>query len=126
MNSDLEQVEAIVRAAAGKTIGEELAFTFPEIVDVITRCTENEIAVLGVEVFEARSAGYLTANLSDYDQRIGRGPSQRTGWADYVKLNNHFAKEFVKLHPSGDDHFYVLTAASWKEFSETNDPGLRR
>jgi len=52
MTSDLEQVESIARAASGKTVGDELAFTFPEVAEVIRRCTGNEIAVLGVEVFE--------------------------------------------------------------------------
>ena len=56
--------------------------------------------------------------LSDYDQHIGSDPKEQTGWADYVKANNRLAEEFVKLHPTGDDHVYVLTAASWREFHE--------
>ncbi len=118
MTNDLEQVESIVRAASGKTIGDELAFTFPEVAEVIRRCTENEIAVLGVEIFEVRPSGYFTKSLSDYDQHMGSGPKQQAGWADYVKANNCFAEEFVKLHPTGDDHVYVLTTASWREFQE--------
>lgn len=118
MTSDLEQVESIVRAASGKTIGNELAFTFPEVAEVIRRCTENEIAVLGVEIFEVRPNGYFTKNLSDYDQHMGSGPKQQAGWADYVRANNSLAGEFVKLNPTGDDHVYVLTAASWRAFRE--------
>jgi hypothetical protein len=118
MTSDLEQVESIARAASGRTIGNELAFTFPEVSEVIRRCTENEIAVLGVEVFEVRPTGYLTKKLSDYDQQMGSGPKQREGWADYVKANNILAEEFVRLNPSGDDHVYVLTTTSWREFQE--------
>ena len=118
MRSDLEQVESIVLAASGKTMGGELAFTFPEVDEVIRRCTENEIAVFGVEIFEVRPSGYFTKNLSDYDQHIGSDPKEQTGWADYVKANNRLAEEFVKLHPTGDDHVYVLTAASWREFHE--------
>ena len=118
MTSDLEQVESIVRAASGKTIGDELAFTFPEVSEVIRRCTENEIAVLGVEVFEVCPTGYLTKRLSDYDQHMGSGPKQQEGWADYVKANNALAEGFVGLNPTGDDHFYVLTTASWREFQE--------
>jgi len=95
-----------------------LAFTFPEASEVIRLCTENEIAVLGVEVFEARLTGYLTKNLSIYDQQTGSGPTEREGWADYVKTNNVLAAEFVKLNPVGDDHVYVLTTASWREFQE--------
>jgi hypothetical protein len=118
MTSDLAQVESIVRAASGKTMGDELAFTFPEVAEVIKRCTENQIAVLGVELFEVRPTGYLTKNLSDYDQRMGSGPKQQAGWADYVRANNLLAEEFVKLHPTGDDHIYVLTTASLREFLE--------
>jgi hypothetical protein len=118
MRNDLEQIESIARAASGKTIGNELAFTFPEVSGAIRRCTENEIAVLGVEVFEVRPTGYLTKKLSDYDQHVGTGPKQQAGWAGYVKANNLLAKEFVKLHPTGDDHMYVLTTASWREFQE--------
>jgi hypothetical protein len=95
-----------------------LAFTFPEVSEVIMRCTENEIVVLGVEIFEVRPTGYLTKKLSEYDQHMGSGPKQRDGWADYVKINNRLAEEFVRLNPTGDDHVYVLTTASWREFQE--------
>lgn len=115
MTDDFSQAESIARAAAGRIVGNELAFTFPEITEVITLCTKNQIAVLGVEVFEVRPTGYLTKYLSDYDQRMGSGPIQQAGWGDYVSANNLHAEEFVKLHPAGDDHVYVLTTASWRE-----------
>ena len=118
MTSDLEKLESIVRAACGKTIGGELAFTSPEVSEVIGRCTENNIAVLGVELFEVRPTGYFTKNLSVYDQQMGSGPKQHARWADYVRANNVLAEEFVKRNPSGDDHVYVLTTASWREFQE--------
>jgi hypothetical protein len=118
MKNDLAQVESIARAASGRTVGDELAFIFPEVAEVIRRCTENQIAVLGVEVFEVRPTGYLTKTLSDYDQRMRSGPKQQAGWADYVRANNLHAEEFVKLHPTGDDQVYVLTTASWREFQE--------
>ena len=118
MTSDFADVESIARAASGRNVGNELAFTFPEVSEVIRLCTENEIAVLGVEVFEARPTGYLTKNLSIYDQQTGSGPTEREGWVDYVQTNNVLASEFVKLNPVGDDHVYVLTTASWREFQE--------
>jgi hypothetical protein len=79
--------------------------------EVIRRCTENEIAVLGVQIFEVRATGYFTKKLSDYDQQMGSGPKQQEGWTDYVKANNILAEEFVKLNPTGDDHVHVLTTA---------------
>lgn len=118
MTNDFAQVESIVRAAAGTTMGGELTFSFPEVVEVIKRCTENQISVLGVELFEVRPAGYITKSLSDYDQRIRSGPEQQAGWEDYVRDNNLLADDFVRLHPTGDGHIYVLTTASWREFQE--------
>jgi len=79
MTSDLEQIEPISRAASGRTIGNELAFTYPDVSRGIGLCTKSEIAVLGVEVFEVRGEGYATKNLSIYDQRVGSGPNQREG-----------------------------------------------
>lgn len=118
MRNDLKRIESIVRAASGKTVGNELAFTFSDVAEVIRRCTENEIAVLGVEILEVRPTGYLTKNLSLYDQQMGSGPKQQADWLDYVKANNVLAEEFIKLHPTGNDHIYVLTTAWRREFQE--------
>ena len=121
MKSDFEEIESIARAASGRTIGSELAFTFPDVLEVLKLCTENEIAVLGVEIFEVRQNGYLTKNLSVYDQQIGKGPKQQGAWGDYVNANNRFAEEYVRLNSAGDDHVYVLTTATWREFQETKE-----
>src|SRR5437764_2095550 len=118
MMTDLEQVESIVGAASGRTIGNELTFAFPEVSEVIGLCTQNEIAVLGVEVLDVRPDGYYTKSLSVYDLKMGSGPKRRDGWIDYVHANNTLADKFVKSNPFGDDHIYVLTAASWREFQQ--------
>lgn len=117
MKSDFELIQPIGDAAVGRT-GDELTFTFPEVLEVIRLCTVNEIAVLGVEIFEVRADGYATKNLSIYDQQIKRGPEQKQGWAAYVQENNSYADEFIRLNPTGDDHVYVLTTSSWREFCE--------
>jgi hypothetical protein len=117
MKSDFELIQPIGDAAAGKT-GDELTFTFPEVLEVIRLCTVNEIAVLGVEIFQVRSDGYYTKNLSVYDQQMKKGPDQRQEWGDYVRENNALAEEFIRLNPTGDDHVYVLTTSSWREFCE--------
>jgi hypothetical protein len=49
---------------------------------------------------------------------MGSAPKKREGRADYVKANNALAEEFVRLNPTGDDHVYVLTTVSWREFQE--------
>jgi len=122
MTSDFEMVPSIASLAGGKTVGGgELAFTFPEILEVIRLCTVNEIAVLGVEIFEVRADGYYTKNWSVYDQQMKRSPEQRQEWSTYVGENNAFAEEFIHLNRTGDDHIYVLTTSSWREFCKIQE-----
>ena len=35
-----------------------------------------------------------------------------------MNANNRLAEEFVRLNPTGDDHVYVLTTESWREFQQ--------
>jgi hypothetical protein len=121
MTSDFGTIPSIVSLASGKTVGGELAFTFPEVSGVVRLCTMNEIAVLGVEVFEVRADGYYTRKLSVYDQQIKRNPAQEQQWTGYVGENNALAEEFVRINPTGDDHIYVLTTSSWREFREVQE-----
>ncbi|HLJ88953.1 MAG TPA: hypothetical protein VKZ53_19190 [Candidatus Angelobacter sp.] len=67
----------IALTAARKTVGGELSFTFPEVLEIIMLCTINEIAVLGVEIFEVHSHGYRTKTLSIYDQQMKNSPNQK-------------------------------------------------
>ena len=117
MTSDFEAIPGVPDLACGR-IGEEFCFTFPAVLDAIRLCTAKEIAVLGVELFEVRPGGYATTNLSLYEREVGTGPKGIRGWVDYVKANNVRATDFVSRNPGGDDHIYVLTTASWKEFRE--------
>ena len=116
MTSDFEMLPAIATAASGKMDDGELLFTFPEVLEVIKVCTAKQIAVLGLELFEVRPEGYGTKKLSGYDQQMNRGPEKLEGWPDYVRKNNALAEEFVRTNPTGDDHVYVLTTSSWREF----------
>ena len=76
--TDLEQVESIVGAASGRTIGNELTFAFPEVSEVIGLCTQNEIAVLGVEVLEVRRAVLGVRELvGDEPRHLEAGPLGR-------------------------------------------------
>jgi hypothetical protein len=117
MTSDFDSAPGIADAASG-AVGGELAFTFPGVLEVIHRCTACEIAVLGVEVFEVRREGCSTKSLSGYERETGSGPKQKEGWAEYVRANNLRAEDYAKRNRAGDDHIYVLTAVSWKEFRE--------
>jgi hypothetical protein len=118
MTSDFGKIPSIASFACGKTVGGELAFTFPAVSEVIRLCTGNEIAVLGVEILEVRDDGYYTKHLSIYDQELTDCPRQRQEWGHYVAQNNALAEEFVGRNPTGDDHIYVLTTSSWEEFGQ--------
>ena len=48
--------------------------------------------------------GYLTEGMSTYDVRLGCRHQ-------FVLLNNSLAAEFIKQNRSGEDDFYLLTAA---------------
>jgi hypothetical protein len=120
MKSDIQNIQSILLATA-VTIGDELAFVFPEVLEVIKLCTINEIAVLGVENFEDCSGQYSTKNLSIYDQQIGRGPEERNDWLDYVNTNNALAEEFIRLNPAADKSVYMLTTSSWREFCNIHE-----
>lgn len=115
MRSDFETITPIAVAAIG-TIGDELTFTYPKVLEVMRLCTANEIAVLGVALFEVRSGGYAWKSLSTYDQQMGCGPKKRNEWADYVKANNVLAEEFIRLNPTSREDVYLLTTTSWREF----------
>lgn len=114
MISDMNTIGSISSLANGKTIGGELGFTFPEVVDAIRQCTINRIAVLGVEVFRVKGESYETATMSGYEL-----PDQ--DWPAFVSANNALAEEFVKANPSGDQHIYVLTTSSWREFCKIQE-----
>lgn len=121
MTSDFETIPRIAVVASGKMADGELFFTFPEVLDVIKLCTANQIAVLGLELFEVRPEGYHTKKLSGYDQQMDKGHENVEGWPEYVDRSNALAKEFVLLNPTGDDHVYVLTTSSWREFCRIQD-----
>ena len=120
MKSDFELIQPIAAAAIG-TVGDEMTFSFPEVLEVIKLCTANRIAVLGLELFEVHPEGYHTKKLSGYDQQMNKGPEKIDGWPDYVRMNNALAEDFVRQNPTGDDHVYVLTTSSWREFCEIQE-----
>jgi hypothetical protein len=115
MKGDIEMIESI-KAAAVCSIGDELAFAFPQVLDVISQCSINEIAVLGVEINKAHGQLYQTEYLSRYDVPVPPAALQTDHWGGFVQANNSLAENFIRQHPTGDEHFYLLAATSWKEF----------
>jgi hypothetical protein len=114
MTNDVQAVECISSLANGKTVGGELGFTFPEVIEAIRLCTVNKIAVLGVEIFQVSGETYETTKMSGYEL-----PDH--DWLDYVAANNALAEEFIKMNPVGDQHIYVLTTSSWREFCKIQE-----
>ena|SRR5690348_9930477 len=119
MSNDLEKVQGIMAVSAAKTPSGELTFTFPEVLDAIRLCTANAIAVLGIEVFKIQDGEYLTTKISPYsydkDTQDALKTSLDEGWAAFVRANNFLASQFVAHYRAGDDHVYVLSAASYNE-----------
>ncbi len=109
--NDIERISSIVSVANNKSVSGELGFSFPDVFEAIRLCTTNDIAVLGIEIFQVCGDSFNTIKMSAYDL-----PDPHQGWHDYVDANNTLAKEFCRLSPMGDDHIYVLTASSWREF----------
>jgi len=126
VTTDFEQVPRVLSIAVGR-VGEELTFTYPEVLGVIDLCSANAIAVLGVELFLVKPDGHYASGTSDYDLlEKQRWPTvELVDWTEYVRYNNALAKECVHRNPLGDDHVYVLTTSSWREFSETQAPKRR-
>jgi hypothetical protein len=116
---DFEGIKGITEAAIGK-VGDELTFSFPEVLKVIELCSANQIAVLGVELFQVRPDGHYAFGSSDYHlQEKQKWPTvQSADWPEYVSWNNGLAEECVRRNPLGDEHVYVLSTSSWREFCE--------
>ncbi|MDQ2843578.1 MAG: hypothetical protein M3Y72_21560 [Acidobacteriota bacterium] len=116
MINDLETISSIVSIANGGSVSGELGFSYPNVLEAIRLCTMNGIAVLGVELFQVCGELFDTVKISGYEL-----PDPNQNWTDYVAANNALAEEFVGLNPSGDDHVYVLTSSSWREFCKVQD-----
>ena len=90
---------------------DEFVFPYPEVISVIRIASEHEIAILGVEAFEVRTDGLKVVDYSGYE-------FQFTGdWQAFVKTNNAEAARFIEAHRLGENHGYILTSASSREFA---------
>lgn len=122
MTQDFEQIQSIASLANTKTAGDELAFTYPDVIEAIHLCTANEIAVLGVEIFLVQNGKYCASGCSTYDLQMRKWDNVGVrDWGKCVGENNLLAEESVRLNPKGDDHIYVLTTSSWREFCKVQE-----
>jgi len=85
----------------------------PQALQAIVIATEHEIAILGLEAFEVKKEGLLTVRLADASSYI-----RFTGdWKTYVARMNTEAEHWLREHRLGENHGYILTSASEREFA---------
>ncbi len=122
MTKDFELIPSVADLVSDKTTGEP-AFTFPDVIEVIRLCTVNQIAVLGMEIFLIEEAKYYASGCSTYDLQITRKWPEVliSDWHHYVSENNALAEDSVRQNRRGDEHVYILTTASWREFCNLQD-----
>ncbi|MCW5981191.1 MAG: hypothetical protein KIT09_24120 [Bryobacteraceae bacterium] len=94
---------------------EEFVFPYPDVLEVIRAASEHEVAVLGVELFEIQKAGLGVRDYSGYECDSSRP------WHDFVRANNDEALRFINDHRSGEEHGYILTTASQREFQRLKE-----
>ena len=118
--ADLDLVlPAQLRSRAVVSAGsEERILPYAETLEAIDAATKHGIAVLGVESFEIRGDGALLAlGFSVYEFL------PEPDWGTFVGQNNHTAERWIKDHRLGENHGYILTSASQKEFSSLKARG---
>lgn len=98
--------------------GDELVLPYTEALSAIRTATEHQIAVLGLESFEAQKEGLRTVGLADASTYV-----PFTGdWKAYVAAMNAAADRWIREHRLGENHGYILTSASEREFASLPGP----
>lgn len=110
---DLEQILSDDLKTASIWSGHEIVLPYEQAIKAILTASEHQIAILGLEAFEAREEGLLTIDLADASSYI-----RFTGdWKAYVTAMNAEAEHWLKRHRLGENHGYILTSASQREFA---------
>ncbi len=110
---ELERILPSELRGATLVSGNELVLPYAEALDAIIVATRHQIAVLGLEAFEVRKDGLLTVNMADASSY-----TLFTGdWKAYVATMNAEADRWLKEHRLGENHGYILTSASEREFA---------
>lgn len=83
----------------------ELGIPYNLVENVIKLASENDIAILGVEVYAVGD----TVSFKDYSEYSF---GYRDNWQEFVQSNNAAARNFVSENRFKDDEFrYVLTTS---------------
>ena len=90
----------------------ELVLPYAQALQTISIATEHLIVILGLDAFEVRKEGLLTVSMTDASKVV-----RYTGdWDAYVAIMNAQADRWLREHRLGENHGYILTSASKKEF----------
>ena len=118
VTNDLQRLLSNELRNAAISSGTELVLPYTEALRAIAVATEHQIAILGLEAFEVQKEGLLTVDLADASSHI-----QFSGdWAAYVARMNAEADRWLREHRLGENHGYILTSTSEKEFASLPNP----
>jgi len=115
---DLESILPDELKKAALASGNELVLPYSEALSAIGVASQNNIAVLGLELFDVRKDGLLTIDYSGYDSGYNCDIPFPGDWNTYVASMNAEAERWIKEHRGEVNHGYILTSASEREFAE--------
>jgi hypothetical protein len=104
----------------GLRSGRELALLQLDALAAVDRATKEAIAVLGLELFEAKDDGFRTLDYSGYDRDVKFAGD----WKIFVASNNSLATQWIESHAPEDSRRYVLTSASRREWDSLQQVNL--
>jgi hypothetical protein len=92
-------------------IGNELILSHEDGLTAIAIATEHQIAVLGFELGEVLDDGFRVVDYSGYEYKFSGA------WDAFVRTNNGEAERWSKEHRLGQNHGYIVTSTSEREFA---------
>jgi hypothetical protein len=116
--SELERLLPDQLKNAAVFSGDELVLPYTEALSAVRIATQHHIAILGLEALEVGKEGLLTVGLADASNYI----TYTDNWVDYVTRMNAEAEHWLSGHRPGENHGYILTSASEKEFGSLPHP----
>ena len=91
-------------------IGNELIVPYEDALAAIAIATQHNIAVLGFESGEVQDNGFQVLGYNGYDYKF------QEDWKGYVLWNNNAAELWIRANRLGQNHGYIITSVSEREF----------
>ena len=92
--------------------GDDIVFPLCITTSAISRASENEIAVLGVEIVRITAKTRELCEQSTYEFYF------LDDWLDFVRRNNEAARSFIVKNQRELPYGYLFTTVSLQEFRE--------